>query len=213
MNLETLIELLKNFHDELKICMENKHGGIPGAHPMSDPILLGDFIVDTYNSYLAAAKSTCENPLIQRMSEVEKLGESSPTEYDIKKGVGNHPRLHKMREVALATKQLATLLMGQVQMDEAESRNEIAEIMALMENLEIQLDRFILVDNPEENRQSLQHLVEAYNSYLSMVLEATDDPVLTKMFRPVEIEGNARAKLTELRLAQSGLLSYLRKKN
>ena len=91
--------------------------------------------------------------------------------------------------------------------------------MTLLENLGEQIEQAHrpklgrLLDDSEGSRQSVQYLVEEYNHYLVAVLEATDDSVITKMFRPLEVgdEGTSdQAKLSEVRLAQSGLLSYLK---
>ena len=208
-DIEILTELLSEFHHELKTCMENKqHDKLP------DPILLGDFIVDTYNRYLAAARSACEHPLIQTMPEIEKLGEAGTVDYDAKKGVGSLPQLSKMREVAMATKQLQTILEGGVEIKADEPQREIAGVVTLLENLGEQIgqvyDEFHRDPQTESSRPSL-NLVMEYNRYLAVVLEATDDSVIPKMFRPLE-EGDkvsTQARLSEVKLAQSGLLSYL----
>jgi hypothetical protein len=218
MEVETLTHLLSKLHQELKTCMENKQkrGFDEELH---DPIFLGDFIVDTYNEYLAAAKSVCEHPLIQTMPEIEKLGEADPADHDIKKGVGSHPRLIKMREVAFATEQLQTFLAESVQREADKAQHELAGVVTLLENLGEQIEQANrpelgrVLDNSAESRQSVQYLVSEYNRYLVTVLEATDDSVIKKMFHSLEVgdEGTSdQAKLSEVRLAQSGLLSYLK---
>jgi hypothetical protein len=228
------MKLLQEFHEELITCMEHEQsialvsvGGPPSHSQVHDPILLGDFIVDAYNNYLAHAKDTCDDPIIQRMSEIEKLGE---VDYDaipdslladetdrhehiaIVKGIlmGRNPRVQKMREVALATKQLLTVLEGLIESEDAKTQNEIAGVMTLLENLGQQIGRA-----QEEGEGSIRHLVEEYNRCLEIVLEGSEDAVLARMFRPLEpvVDEAAtyRDKLSELRLAQSGLLSYLQK--
>lgn len=218
MDLETLTKLLQNFHEELAICLENKQAGeFPDTDEMADPILLGDFIVDTYNNYLVSAKSSCEHPLIQTLPEIEKLMETNQVDYDIRRGVGKLPRLQKMREVAFATKQLLTVLEGMIETEKSKAQSEIVGVMTLLENLGEQIGHAqeAIRENPEEVGQSVRHLVKEYNRYLGIVLEATDDAVLAKMFSPLEPvvdeSTSYQEKLSELRLAQSGLLSYLQK--
>ena len=218
MDLETLTKLLQNFHEELATCLENKQAGeFPDTDEMADPILLGDFIVDTYNSYLVSAKSSCEHPLIQTLPEIEKLMETNQVDYDIRRGVGKLPRLQKMREVAFATKQLLTVLEGMIETEKSKAQGEIVGVMTLLENLSEQIGHAqeTIRENPEEGGQSVRHLVEEYNRYLGIVLESTDDAVLAKMFSPLEPvvdeSTSYQEKLSELRLAQSGLLSYLQK--
>ena len=214
MDLETLIKLLQELHQELTICMENM---IDGPFKTPDPILLGDFIIDAYNSYLAAAKAACDHPIIQAMPEVEKLAHVADEEEDTKR-VGKNPRLQKMREVAFATKQLQTVLEGEIKTREAKTQSEIVGVMALLGNLgeQIGYTQETIRENPEVGEQSVRHLVEEYNRYLGIAMEATeDDTVLAKMFNPLEPvvdeTTSYQDKLSELRLAQSGLLSYLQK--
>jgi hypothetical protein len=218
MDLETLTKLLQELHQELTICTENKQAGeFPGTDEMADPILLGDFIVDTYNNYLASAKSACEHPVIQKLPEIEKLMETNQVDYDIRRGVGKLPRLQKMREVAFATKQLQTVLEGMIETEKSKTQSEIIGVMTLLENLYEQIGHAqeAIRENPEEGGQSIRHLVEEYNRYLGIVLETGEDAVIEKMFRPLEPvvdeTTSYQGKLSELRLAQSGLLSYLRK--
>ena len=165
MDVETLTKLLGKLHQELKTCMENKQkrGHDDELH---DPIFLGDFIVDTYNKYLAAAKSACEHLFIQTMPEIEKLVGADPVDYDIEKGVGNHPRLSKMREVALAAEQLQTILEGGVEMKADKAQRELAGVVTLLENLGEQIEQAHrpelgrILDDSEGSRQSVQYLVD-----------------------------------------------------
>ena len=236
MDLEILTKLLQNFHEELKTCMEHEQdvivavvGGPPQQCQAQDPILLGDPIVDMYNNYLAQAKGACDNPIIQRMPEIEKLGEgdyvSNDTEHkaipdsapfgqniSIFKGnpIGKNPRFQKMREVAFATKQLLTVLESAIKTSEAKIQSEIVGLTTLLENLGQQIAYVLAMG--EGGGQAVQPLITEYNRYLGLVLEAVDDPVLAKLFHPLESDGDdSHRKLYELRLAQSGLLSYLRK--
>ena len=219
-DVETLTKLLKELHQELKTCMENEEP----TSGMADPILLGDFIVDAYNSYLASAKANCDNPIIQSMPEIEKVIKVNPLVDDAHDKhntrdmrVGKNPQLQKMREVAFATRQLQTVLEGVIKTEAAKAQSEIFGMMTLLENLVGQIEHAqeAIRENPEEGGQSVRHLVEEYNRYLGIVLETTDDAVLAKMFSPLEPvvdeSTSYQEKLSELRLAQSGLLSYLQK--
>lgn len=247
MDLETLTKLLSELHEELTVCIEHEQniavvsvGGPPSNYQSQDPILLGDFIVDAYNNYLACTKEVCDDPIIQRMPEIEKLGD---VDYDaipdsvvadetnqhehiaVVKGIsiGKNPRLQKMREVAFATKQLQTTLKGVIKTEESQAQSETVGVMTLLENLgeqigQVQKDVEVQKStggNPEEEAQSACHLLEEYNRYLGIVLEGTEDALLEKVFRPLEPvvdkTSSYRDKLSELRLAQSGLLKYLQK--
>ena len=212
-DVETLIKLLQNFHEELTICIKHEdQRGTP--FKSKDPILLGDFIFDAYNSYLTAAKATCENPIIQAMPEVESLDYVAN---DDSGSVGKNPRFQKMHEVAFAAKQLQTILEGAITTEKTKTHSEIVGVITLLENLGGQIGHAqeAIRENPEEGGQSVRHLVEEYNRYLGIVLETTDDAVLAKMFSPLEPvvdeSTSYQEKLSELRLAQSGLLSYLQK--
>jgi hypothetical protein len=223
MDIVTLKKLLQNFLEELEVCMEHTQV-LPGLNSkIADPILLGDFTVDAYNKYLAVAKTASDNPIIQGTLEIQKLGEADyaagDTEYydDEIPLVGKNPRLQKMREVAFATKQLLTVLEGMKQATDAKTQNEIAGVTTLLENLgeHIVQARRALKENPEQDERLVRRLIVEYNQCLEIVLEQREDAVLARMFQPLEAslgEGTSyRIILPELRLAQSGLLSYLQK--
>ena len=199
MDLSTLMELLQNLYQELETCMKHKIGD--GPFEVADPIWLGDFIVDAYNSYLATAKTASDHPVIQGFPEVEKLAYVAD-EADDTKRVGKNPRLHKMHEVAFATKQLATILEGDIRARKSKAQSEIVGLTTLLENLGQQLPHIQAIG---EDSQSVQPLVAEYNRYLGMVLETVDDPVLAKLFCPLELDGDdSHKKFSEFRLAQSG---------
>ena len=131
-------------------------------------------VVDTYNRYLAAAKSDCDNPLIRTMPEIDKLRGADPVDYDIKKGVGNHPRLGKMREVAMATQQLQTVLEGGTQMRTDEAKREVTAVTTLLDNLGEQIREVSDNDDAEVRQQSVPNLIGEYNRYLATVLEVVN---------------------------------------
>ena len=218
-DLETLTKLLQELHQELKTCMENEE---PNSG-MADPILLGDFIVDSYNSYLASAKITCDNTIIQAMPDIEKVDgladdahDDTPDNRDDGR-VGKNPQLQKMREVAFATKQLQTVLEGEMKTREAKTEGEIFGAMTLLENLGEQMEQEDAIREDSDSGDFLRSLLEEYNRCLGIVLESEEDTVLPKLFRPLEVAfgetTSYQEKLSELRLAQSGLLSYLKKMN
>ena len=88
--------------------------------------------------------------------------------------------------------------------------------MTLLRNLgeHIEHAQKALRENPEQDEQLVRRLTVEYNRCLEIVLEQREDAVLAKMFQPLEAaveEGTSyQIILPELRLAQSGLLSYLR---
>ncbi len=231
MDLRTLTELLKNLHEELEICMDNKQVMLDEKY--SDPILLGDFIVDAYNNYLNAAKKASENPIVQGMPEIWRLTEAdyadnSPSRAGFPRSIqgyddreipllGGNPRLQKMREVALAAKQLKTILEGLIKAEKAEDHDIIAGVMVLLENLGTRIEyvQKEIKENQEMDKEFISPLITEYNQCLEIVLEDKKDPILAKMFHPVKAEVDETMSwiviLPELKLAQSGLLSYLQK--
>ena len=232
MDLKTLIELLKSLHNELETCINNKQGP-PFQTP--DPILLGDFIVDAYNNYLNAAKKASENPIIQGMAEIWRLTEADLDYDDYDRAVlpgdnrviplmGGNPRLKKMREVALAAKQLRTVLESLVETEKAEDDDKIDGVTIILENLgeNIKYTKEMINANPEQAEQIINNWVTKYNQCLEIALEDIKDPILMKMFQPLKSEIDTSkseldkakslvVRLSELQLAQSGLLNYLEK--
>lgn len=100
--------------------------------------------------------------------------------------------------------------------DVAEDIRQIAEAkmpLLVKANLGAQVGEGQKVD-----RQLVHYLVEEYNRYLAIVSEATKDPVLARLFRSLESvkdieasEADYQKKLSELGIAQSSLLSYMKK--
>ncbi|GEM_PF-5683696 len=224
MQIVTLTKLLQDLHQELKTCTEHKRrsGGVEGD--VADPILLGDFIVDAYNGYLSTARSAFDDPVIQAMSQIERLGEGDD---DPRKMKLNHDtRLAKMHEVAFATRQLLICMEDAKKSEKIRTESEISGAITLLENLGEQIDS--IADLPvkmgaakvlhKEDLDDMRHLprplAEEYNRCLTIVLETTDDPVISKLFHPVdygkEDEKSFLHKIAEIKLAQSGLLSYLK---
>ena len=214
MEATTLIRLLDDLHAELRMCIENRIANV--VAPIADPILLGDFIVDAYNDYLMTAKESFGNAAIQRLPEIEKLGDLDGDFEPLdgqKKGVGYHPRLHKMVEVSIASKRLKTLLEGGVEAKVERAGTAVDGAMMLLENLDEHVMRMIPLEAMGDREQVVARLVREYNRSLEAVVDATDDPVLSKMFQPLDVGDTAEhphAKLTELKLTLGGLMRYLR---
>ena len=218
-DVHTLVKLLQDLDQELQTCLKSRQ--ISGA---ADPILLGDFIVDAYNRYLSAARAACDDAAIGTLPEVEKLGGADHAT-ERRSRVGDNPRLHKMHEVAFSVRQLLTLLERAAETERARSEGEISGVIALLDNLGNQVrnlsrERSMKQIGRREHAVAefdafVRPLQEEYNRYLAIVIETTDDPVVAKLFRPLNTEeGDVTPfeyRLSELRLAQSGLLSYLRK--
>jgi len=209
----TLTKLISDFRDELKKCMENTEK-LTGA---SQPILLGDFIVDMYNNYLRQAKAICEDTIIQGMIEIDKeLTQmiEGPDDY-------RRERLAKMHEVYIVSSQLLTCLSGAVKSGKAGPQSQLVGVIGLIENLCDQINdvRHGSVGTEDEivYRQLVQRLVKDYNRYLSLVHESVDDAVLNELFQPLEpleedaTETACKSKIQEVRMAQSSFSSYLKR--
>jgi hypothetical protein len=209
----TLAKLITDFRDELKKCMENTEK-LTGA---SQPILLGDFIVDMYNNYLRQAKGICEDPIIQGMTEIDR----EPTEMADDRHHYRNRRLAKMHEVYIASGQLLTCLSGALKTGKAGPQSQLVGVIGLIENLCDQINdvRHGSVGTEDEivYRQLVQRLVKDYNRYLSLVHESTDDAVLNELFQPLEpleedaTETACKSKIQEVRMAQSSFSSYLKR--
>ncbi|HIE27766.1 TPA: hypothetical protein EYP66_10805 [Candidatus Poribacteria bacterium] len=209
----TLIKLINDFRDELKACMENIEK-LTGA---SQPIVLGDFIVDMHNNYLRQAKAICDDAAIQGMSEIDK------ELTNMVEGLDDYrrERLAKMHEVHIASGQLLTCLSGAVKSGKAGPQSQLVGVIGLIENLGKQIDDMPRKGAVPEDEiaycQFARQLVKDYNRYLSLVLESTDDAVLNELFRPIELleEGatinDCKGKIQEVGMAQSSLLSYLKR--
>lgn len=118
----TLIQLLQDLCDELKRCLERE-----SRPSRKDPIVLGDFIVDAYNRYLARAKELSDEPMVHALPEVVPLGPVAPDpERDVLRG---DPRLGKMAEVALAARSLQTALQGVVKKAEPSEPPEVSAVL------------------------------------------------------------------------------------
>lgn len=220
----TLAKLISDFRDELKKCMENTEG-LTGE---SQPVLLGDFIVDMYNNYLSQAKAICEDPIIQGMIEIDKEPMEMVDEQHhdgdrriarMHREMHRDKRLAKMHEVYIASGQLLTCLSGAVKSGKAGPQSQLVGVIGLIENLGRQIDdiRGRAVDAEDEIMycQVAQRFVKEYNRYLSLVHESADDAVLKELFQPLEpLEEGAtvtacKGKIQEVWMAQSSLISYL----
>lgn len=196
----TLIQLLQDLCDELKRCLERE-----SRPSRKDPIVLGDFIVDAYNRYLARAKELSDEPMVHALPEVVPLGPVAPDpERDVLRG---DPRLGKMAEVALAARSLQTALQGVVKKAEPSEPPEVSAVLALLQSIEVALA--LNTGSPE----SLNVLVDQYNRCLGIAQEAVRDRVLESVFAPLQHtaggEEETEARFTELRTAQKALFTYL----
>ena len=68
-SLSTLVQLLRDFHGELRACLDREN-----SQSIKEPILLGDFIAEAYNSYLSQAKDLCDDPIVQSLPEITPSG-------------------------------------------------------------------------------------------------------------------------------------------
>ena len=219
---KTLMKLLADLHDELKKCMGNST--IAGA---ADPIMLGDFIVDAYNAYLAGAKALYEDPTIQNMAEVERTAMSVNTEeyrsaskHASKHGmdrIGHDPRVLKLHELSFKSKQLLVLLEGMSSAEDIVKESQVSAVIALLDGLltQIQDVQRSLDETQEGNAETTQGLIREYHRCLEVVT-VDGDTVLINTFQPLDEYVTddivaCRSKLTEVRVAASGLLTYLSK--
>lgn len=215
----TLIKLLKNFHEELTMCMNHtdQKGTASGdIMHVSSPVLLGDFIVDTFNTYLASARERCDDPLVHGLTSIEKTGEVS--------GADEGFQLQKMHEVALATTQLLTCLEQSVETGHGGHQSEMMGIIVLLESLGEELSELSHhIDEAKLTRRPVRDdewwdatipFLDAYNRYLGIAVEQINDPVLRELFRPIEPDDTKTYMhhLSLTKLAHNGLLNYLKKK-
>lgn len=218
-DLRTLAKVLRHFHEELDVCINHQDKGGPFHH--SDPILLGDFIVDTYNSYLEAARESSDEILIQAMRPINPVDESTvkgiPLDSEL---VGRDPRLQKMHEVSMATNQLLMVVEGALQNGSGDESSEIDGINVLLNALTSQLDSLQFREPARRSEwhdtlaAALPPLIQKYNALLAVAAETTKDQVLDKLFTPVEFRDGDSPELpfTELGVSVKGLRDYLYKR-
>ena len=216
-DIKTLIRVLDHFYNELDACMNHKDSK-GGPFTTNDPILLGDFIVDAFNDYLQTAQGLTDQPMIQRMQPIVPASGDVPD--DAKLG-GRHPRLQKMHEVALTTRNLMMYLEGAVHNGPNPAQRELKGALALLEavgrqlkDLERQHHNARLTGARIEESYwvaALNPIVEMYNQALALITEQADDPVLQRLFQPIELHETVEfgKALSQARVAQSCLLSYL----
>ncbi|MAF12532.1 hypothetical protein CMK11_18960 [Candidatus Poribacteria bacterium] len=210
-DIATLTALLTTLESELDACLHHTQS-LGHDQTIADPVLLGDFIVDTYNRYLSMAKSLFDHPLLTPMSDIEPLGDQFLVERAQEGAVGHHPRVVKMSEVAMAVRQVKTILEGGVGTKADRAQSEAAGAIALLENLGEQIEDTSQLDLGGEDAGALAALVSEYNRCLELVSSRGDDAVVRRMFRQLSVgddDVSATAKLAETRLAQAGLLRYL----
>jgi len=210
----TLAKMLDDFQADLKKCIENTEPN-SGMHL---PILLGNFIVDAYNGYLRQAKEILIDPIIQNMNEIDKLPDEIPLNA-VQKTDGRYipeERLSKMHEVSIACRQLTNALVGALKDGRAGTHSELVGAMAFLVNLSEQIEKINNVPVDSVARGFIRQLAEQYNSALKMVIDATEDTVLAKLFQPLEIvsddaEQSAHQEMFyRLKIALSSLTGYLR---
>ena len=206
-SIETLVRLLEELCQEIQFCLSFESRP---ARP--SPILVGDFAADAYNGYLALAKEACEDPVIQSLPEIKKLGDGDYSEYE--GNWGSDPRMHKMREVSFSARRLLALMQGKAE-SESQGRQGTLAVAVLLEGLGEQIERMTAPGRPgiERYPDRVRSLVEAYNGYLEVVRKSVTDPVFNQLFKPLSYgegaEQNADAMLADLSVAQSSLLKYL----
>jgi len=200
--LPTLIQLLRDLHEELRTCLEREN-----PPPIKEPILLGDFIVDAYNAYLRQAKAVCDDTLVQALPEVRPSApaESQPQTPEMR------ARLDKMTEVAFSAKRLLALLEGVVAAPAAAEPPELAAALGLLDSLKHFLSHGEAVRNTGL-------LIDQYNRAVGMLHEALHDAVLSEVFAPLA-HAPAEAgpevlhgKLMEVWMAHTAVRSYLQRR-
>jgi len=213
----TLVKMLEDFQADLKKCMENTEP-LSGAH---QPILLGNFIVDAYNGYLRQAKEILTDPIIQAMNEIDRLPDeklqNAERQKDQLPGLYiPEERLGKMHEVAIACRQLTNALVGALKDGRAGTHSELVGAMALLVNFSEQIEKIGIASSDRGARGFIRQLAEQYNSTLKIVVEATEDAVLAKLFQPLEIVSDDahfvqhQEMFYRLKIAINSLTGYLK---
>ena len=199
----TLTALLTTLESELDACL-NHTQSLGHDQTIADPVLLGDFVVDTYNRYLSMAKSLFDHPLLTPMSDIEPLGDQFLVERAQEGAVGHHPRVVKMSEVAMAVRQVRTILEGGVATRTDRAHAETAGVIALLENLGESIADTAHDGPAGADAHAVAALITEYNRCLDMVLSRGDDPVAKRMFQQLSfVDENAapHAKLVRPRRA------------
>lgn len=195
MTRNVLIQLLNDLHQELTTCLEFK-----SDQGFKDPILLGDFIVDTYNTYLSQAKTIGEDSFINSLKDIEP--------WNVNHGsVEQKTKIAKMREILFATQTLRTLLEQKTTSEQDNIENELLGIISLLESLGQQLHPTITLDG-----NTVKFLAAEYNRCLSMVLQIIKEPFLNTLFQPLEMSENGPSNRMMLEFAHRSLSAFLKKR-
>lgn len=219
-DIDMLVKVLNHFHEELTVCMDHKNAH--GPFKNSDPIMLGDFIVDAFNDYLHTAQRLTDHPMVLQMQALERV---PPDVRDSPEEIGRNPRVQKMHELALATKNLILFLEGAIRTGHTPARRTNRGVVILLESIGQQLEalnehhhlahlqgaRF----EDEYWRASLTPIVDMYNQALALIVSDadTDDPILSTLFHPLTVDASLSFGhvFSQVNVAHGCLLSYIRR--
>jgi hypothetical protein len=199
-DMPTLIDLLRDLRDEINACLMREN-----RPSIKDPIILGDFVVEAYNRYLAQAKEACEDPLVQALEPIAIVGECEehPPESAAQQQ-GSHPRLQKMAEVKIAARSLHIILAGPDAPPAASRPAHTEVVLGVLRGLMREVRR----SGPE---CPLDAVVNQYNSLLAYLHEETSDPVFARLFPPLHGGTEGALSQPEARMAVEALKVYVQR--
>ncbi|MAF10860.1 hypothetical protein CMK11_10470 [Candidatus Poribacteria bacterium] len=229
---DTLIRLLTSLRDDVEMCIQNESkdfmlaqpyaAGDGGPSEVADPILLGDFVVDTYNRYLAQAVEATDDAMVRALPTIAPLGAAPvdaapPQDQSRPRTHGADPRLAKMTEVLMASGQLLAVLQAQESEGENKHADTLETLLTALTSLMEQLDGTRQGHTEDMVREAACPLAERYNAYLDLVVETCDDPIVPRLFTKIDVRGehadDAKGTRVRAELAASGasLIAYLRR--
>lgn len=230
---DTLIRLLASFQQDVQACMHHESqdfilsqpGADGGQSTVADPILLGNFVVDSFNRHLAQAQEATQSDHVRAMPEVSPLaadGRGEAPEYDGNRPRthGSDPRLGKMAEVMLAVGQLLAVLESEACGVSDAHRDTLETLLTALDSLGEQVAEVhggAPGHTPDMIHEATGALAERYNTILDIVYETCDDPIVPRLFTRIDVGGGAQGDgpsaraLVELAANRASLAAYLRK--
>ncbi len=205
-NAQVILRMMKEFHRQVQDSLggRDKH-----------PLLLGNAVVRTFNTYLEQITEMFPDSLIAKIPPIEPAPSIGDAELDPEKvSILEHLHLSKTHEVAMACSQiieyLNSALNGETSLPPA---RRISETRAVLDTIRQEAEQMKLTDT-EADKRVTGFLIDKYNDCLSVFQEMLggEDVILPRLFKPIDLsddEPSFAAKLQEMKISATGLHAYL----
>ncbi|MBC8456910.1 MAG: apolipoprotein A1/A4/E family protein [Deltaproteobacteria bacterium] len=205
-NAQVILRMMKEFHRQIQDSL--------GGHD-KHPLLLGNAVVRTFNTYLEQITEMFPDSLIAKIPPIEPAPSLGDAELDPEKvSILEHLHLSKTQEVAMACSQIIEYLNGALNGEtDLPPARRISETRTVLDTMRQEAEQMKLTDT-EADKQIVKFLIDKYNECLSVFQEMLggEDVILPRLFKPIELsddESSFAAKLQEMKISASGLHAYL----